>query len=63
MSKSINVYSVSTERCKRHLGFPKEKAELLRLQIKRKEFVGSWNIYVLVQKQETRVYKLLLTGW
>jgi hypothetical protein len=31
----------------RDLGLPKEKAEL-RLQIERKEFVGSWNIYILV---------------
>jgi hypothetical protein len=47
----------------RDLGFSKEKAELLGSRLKEKKFVGSWDIYVLLQKQGTGVYKRFFTGW
>jgi hypothetical protein len=41
---------------------PKEKAELLGSRLKEKN-VGSWKIYVFVEKQGTGIYKLLFAGW
>jgi hypothetical protein len=41
----------------------KEKSWTLRLQTERKEFVGSRNNCIVLQKQGTGVYKLLFTGW
>jgi hypothetical protein len=52
-----------SERCNKRFSITPGKSGTLRLQIERKEFVGSLNIYVLVKKLGAGVYELLFTGW